>query len=125
MGQPKSPLDSFPYQRDPRSQPIGTAIDDGNYVYVQDVSGTIYVLPDGSHMHPKVLGNASPAMYAGDLRINVKRIADVTNLSGTFQFDDPQGLLAVANQLEAEGFVIEDGAVRFFPIDGSWPYILR
>jgi hypothetical protein len=125
MGRPKSPLDRFPYPRDPRSQALVTAIEDGNYVYVQDVDGTIYVLPDGSHMHPKVLGNASPALYAGDLRIEMKRIADVTNLSGAFQFDDPIGLLSVAMQLAAIGFDVEEGAVRFFPMDGSPPYILR
>jgi len=67
----------------------------------------------------------APAIYAGDMRINRGRIADVTNLSGTFQFDDPQGLLSVATQLEALGFVVEDGAVRFFPIDGSPPCILK
>ena len=43
----------------------------------------------------------------------------MTNLSGTFQFDDPQGLLALATQLEVLGFVIEHAAVRFFPMDGS------
>jgi len=125
MGQPKAPLDSFPYQRDSRSKALATIIEDGLYVYVQDINGTIYVLPDGSHLHPKVLGNIAPAIYAGDMRINKGRIADVTNLSGTFQFDDPQGLLSVATQLEALGFVVEDGAVRFFPIDGSPPCILK
>jgi hypothetical protein len=67
----------------------------------------------------------SPAIYAGDMRIKNGRIADVTNLSGTFQFDDPQGLLSVATQLEVLGFIVEDGAVRFFPVDGSTPYVLK
>jgi len=125
MGQPKTPLDSFPYERDPRSKALATNVGDGVYVYVQDVDGTIYVLPDGSHLHPKVLGNASPAIFAGDLRIEKGRIAEVTNLSGTFQFDDPQGLLSVATQLEVLGFIVADGAVRFFPMDGSLPCILR
>ncbi len=125
MGQPKAPLDSFPHKRDSRSRAIATSISDGIYVYVQDVDGTIYVLPDGSHLYPKVLGNASSASYAGDLRIKKGRIADVTNLSGTFQFDDPQGLLSVATQLEVLGFVIEHEAVRFFPMDGSSPSVLR
>jgi hypothetical protein len=125
MGQPKSPLDDFPYERDSRSKALTTIVEDGLYFYVQDVDGTIHVLPDGSHMHPKVLGNASPAIYAGDLRIENGRIADVTNLSGTFQFDEPRGLLELATQLSALGFVIEEGAVRFFPMDGSRPFILR
>lgn len=125
MGPPKAPLDSFPYKRDSRSKALATIVEDGVYVYAQDVDGTIYVLPDGSHLHPKVLGNMSPAIYAGDMRVNKGRIADVTNLSGTFQFDDPRGLLSVAIQLEALGFVVEDGAVRFFPMDGSSPCILK
>ena len=125
MCRQKSPLDSFPYQRDPRSQALSADIEDGNYVYVQDVDGTIFVLPDESHVHPKVLGNGSSALYAGDLRVKNKRIVDVTNLSGTFQFDDPQGLLSVANQLAVLGFSVEQGAVRLFPMDGSPPYILK
>jgi hypothetical protein len=100
-------------------------MDDGVYVYVQDVDGVIYVLPDEGHLHPKVLGNGAPALYAGDLRIDGGRIRDVTNLSGTFQFDEPQGLLAVALELEALGFVVESAAVRFFPMDGSPPCILK
>ncbi|HLN33339.1 MAG TPA: hypothetical protein VK395_36765 [Gemmataceae bacterium] len=125
MCRPKSPLDSFPYERDPRSRALGAGVEDGNYIYVQDIDGTIYILPDESHMHPKVLGNASPAIYAGDLRVERRRIVDVTNLSGTFQFDDPHGLLSVATQLAVLGFIINEGAVRFFPMDGSPPCILR
>ena len=117
MCPPKLPLDLFPYQRDPRSQPLTVATEDGNYVYTQDLDGTIFVLPDGSHVHPKVLGNASPAIYAGDLQIKMGLIVDLTNLSGTFQFDDPQGLFRVALQIELLGIVIADGAVRFFPMD--------
>jgi hypothetical protein len=94
-------------------------------VYVQDVDGRVYVLPDGSHMHPRVLGNASPAIYAGDIRIEDGRVADVTNLSGSFQFDDPAGLLELARHIELLGLVIENAAVRFFPMDGSAPRILR
>lgn len=122
---PKSPLDGFAYDRDARSQPIAVGFADGIYVYVQDVRGVIWIVPDGSHLHPKVLGNAEPALYAGDLRIEVGRIVDVTNLSGTFQFNDAEGLLLVATRLTELGFEIIEGAVRFFPMDGSNPYILR
>jgi hypothetical protein len=125
MSFPKSPLDLFPYLRDPRSQPITTDIDDGVYVYVQDVQGVIHVLPDGPHHHPKVLGNVEPALYAGDLRIEFGKIVDITNLSGTFQFDDPDGLVAVAEQLFDQGFAFAEDAIRFFPNDGSSPLILN
>lgn len=66
-----------------------------------------------------------PATYAGDLNIlNILNIMngavkEVTNCSGTFQFDDRDGLRAVAQQLTELGFVVLDGAIRFFPADGG------
>jgi hypothetical protein len=121
----KSPLDTFPYPQDPRSQPLIPGLADGGYAYVQDTNGIIIGVPDEPHVHPKILGGCRPAMYAGDLTIRDGKIADVTNLSGTFQFDDEAGLLAVADQLRHQGFVIEVGAVRIFPSDGSRPVILE
>jgi hypothetical protein len=121
----KAPLDLTPYPRDSRSQPIGPNLPDGGYVYVQDLSGTIYVLPDAPHMHPKVLGGAKPALYAGDLTIRNGRVWDLTNLSGTFQFEDEAGLLSVAREFRRQGIPVEPGAVRFFPPDGSPPVTLE
>ena len=121
----KAPLDTTPYPRDPRSTPIGAGIADGGYVYVQDANGIVYVLPDGPHLHPKVLGGVQPAAYAGDLTIQGGKIWDLTNLSGTFQFDDEDGLRAVAQQIRLQGIEVEPGAVRFFPPDGSRPVILE
>lgn len=92
---------------------------------MQDQTGIIWVLPDGPHRHPRVLGGGKPARYAGDLVIKHGRIGDVTNLSGTFQFDDPDGLLLIADELEQLGFVVKSDAVRFFPQDGSLPRVLR
>ncbi len=89
MQMSKKPLDTSPYEPDPDSRPIAFGLADGSYVYVQDTEGSIYCLPDGPHRHPKVLGNARSADYAGDLTIVAGRIKDLTNLSGTFQFDDP------------------------------------
>ncbi|MEZ6125824.1 MAG: hypothetical protein R3C49_22080 [Planctomycetaceae bacterium] len=122
----KSPLDSRRYDPDPRSREIEPGIADGVYVFVQDENGSIFVLPDGAHLHPKVLGGAQPAMYAGDLTIERGRVQDLTNLSGTFQFSDAEGLLAVASALELKGFRIMPGAVRLFShVDSSWPVVLR
>lgn len=122
----KRPLDSRPHIRDPRSCEFVPGIADGVYVFVQDESGAIFVLPDGAHRHPKVLGGARPAMYAGDLTVERGRIRDLTNLSGTFQFSDAEGLLAVATALERKGFWIMPGAVRLFShVDSSWPVVLR
>jgi hypothetical protein len=94
-------------------------------VYVRDANGTVHVAPDGPHMHPKVLGGAQPACYAGDLTIENGAVADLTNLAGTFQFKSRAGLLDVAKQLECQGLSIKPGAVRFFPPDGSRPVTLR
>jgi hypothetical protein len=121
----KWPLDKTPYPKDPRSTPISGSTPDGGYVYVQDPSGIIHVVPDGPHLHPKVLGGGQPAAYAGDLTIQGGKVTDVTNLSGTFEFDSEEGLKAVAGQLRQQGLVVEVGAVRFFPPNGSRPVILE
>ena len=117
-------LDPTPYPRDPRSQSLGRPTEDGDYVYVRDELGTVLVVPDGPHLHPKVLGDAKSAMYAGDLTIQGGTVTDLTNLSGTFEFDDEEGLVAVAEQIRVQGLSVDAGAVRFFPPDGSRPIIL-
>jgi hypothetical protein len=119
------PLDPFAYPADPRSQIANPALSDGLYAYVQDLNGRVWVLPDQPHIHPKILGLGQPAMYAGDLRIEGAEVVDVTNLSGTFQCDEPAGLLAVADQLVRHGLRIRPRATRFFPADGSPPWVLR
>jgi hypothetical protein len=121
----KLPQDSFPYLQDPRSQPITPGSPDGGYAYVRDVNGLVLVLPDGPHLHPTILGGGKPALYAGDLTLQGGMVIDVTNLSGTFQFDDEDGLRQVAEQLHQQGLSVEAGAVRFFPPDGSSPVILE
>jgi len=55
----KSPLDPTPYPADPRTRPAAPDLADGGYVYVRDTNGVVHVLPDGPHLHPKVLGGAS------------------------------------------------------------------
>jgi hypothetical protein len=121
----KAPLDKTRHPQDPRSAPLASGVPDGLYVYVQDVQGIVYVLPDGPHIHPKVLGNAQPALYAGDLTIENGKVTDLTNLSGTFQFADETGLCSVAAQIRNQGLTVQVGAVRFFPADGSPPLILE
>jgi len=121
----KAPQDHFPYPRDPRSQPLDPGLPDGGYVYVRDATGVIRCLPDGPHLHPMVLGGGASALYVGDLTLRGAKVFDVTNLSGTFQFDDEAGLRDVAIQIRRQGLALELGAVRFFPPDGSSPVILR
>ncbi len=115
------PLDPFPYAQDKHTCRIHHGLPDGLYVYVQDLNGDIWVAPDAAHQHPKVLGGAQAVLYAGDLTIEQGHIADLTNLSGTFQYDSETGLLAVWAILVQQGWEIETGGVRFFPADGGRP----
>ena len=122
----KYPLDDRKYERDVRSRAITSQLPDGAYVFVRDVDGTVYVLPDGPHQHPKVLGSGKPALYAGDFSKRGNIVTDLTNLSGTFQFDDATGLLSVATALEEIGLAIQTGAVRLFShTSGNRAEILR
>jgi hypothetical protein len=120
----RQPLDALPYEQDPASKPIGADTGDGLYVYVQDENGVVWVLADGPHLHPRVLGHARPAKYAGDLTVAQGKIKDVTNLSGMFGFSEEDGLREVAEQLRKQGVDVDPGAVRFFPADGSPPMVL-
>jgi hypothetical protein len=120
----KHPLDPKPYRQDSRSRELTVEVSDGGYVYVLDLQGVIHALPDGPHLHPKILGNAQPVEYAGDLTIRDGRISDVTNLSGTFACDDREGLRNVVDELRRLEFEINEGAVRYFPPDGSRPVVV-
>ena len=66
----KFPQDRFPYPQDPRSQLLGPNTPDGGYVYVQDTHGPVLGVPDGPHLHPRILGGGMPANYAGDLTLD-------------------------------------------------------
>jgi hypothetical protein len=76
-------------------------------------------------MHPKVLGGSKPATFAGDLTVRGGKVVDLTNLSGTFEFDDEAGQREVAAEIRKQGLAIEVGAVRFLPADGSAPVVLE
>jgi hypothetical protein len=52
-------------------------------------------------------------------------VVDLTNLSGTFRFDDADGLRGVAEAMRQQGLVVDRGAVRLFPADGSRPVTLE
>jgi hypothetical protein len=64
-------------------------------------------------------------MYAGDMTIRGGRVVDLTNLSGTFEFDNEDGLRDVAAEIRRQGLQVEVNAVRFFPADGSPPVVLQ
>jgi hypothetical protein len=74
---------------------------------------------------PRFSVGGQPAIYAGDLTVRGGKVVDLTNLSGTFEFDDEGGLREVAEEIRKQGPAIEVGAVRFFPADGSAPVVLE
>jgi hypothetical protein len=122
-GSPKSPADKFPYSRSVESCPLSGMTPVGKYVFVVDVADMIHVVPDGAHRHPVVLGNAEPALYAGEISIDVPGSVDeVTNLSGTFRFKSQKSLCCVASGLRQLGFSVGD--VVWYPPNGSSPVIL-
>ncbi len=118
------PFDATPYPADPDSVIADPAQPDRAYVYAQKTDGTIYIAPDRPHQHPKILGGAEAVRYAGDIRLQRGKLLDITNLSGTFRCDEPDGLLAAAQQFVQQGFVIKQNAIRFFPPNGGKPIIL-
>lgn len=110
----KQPLDPTPYRQHRLSRKVSPDLGDGNYVYVQSEDDEIWVLPDGPNRHPRILGNATPVKYAGDLRVENGTIVDITNLSGTFLCDEPDGLIEAAEISRQSGLKLADSAVRFF-----------
>lgn len=121
----KQPLDPTPYRQHRLSRRVSPDLTDGNYVYVQSEDDELWVLPDGPHRHPRILGYAKPVKYAGDLRVENGTIVDITNLSGTFLCDEPDGLIEAAELFRQSGLKLADSAVRFFPPDGSRPCVLQ
>jgi hypothetical protein len=80
------PLDLERYRRHNESVPFSPQLAAGVYVFVQDCAGTVWVLPDGRHRHPRVLGGVRPAVAAGELTVGENgEILSINNLSGTFR----------------------------------------
>lgn len=62
----RRPRDRFPYPRHPETQACTLALEAGEYVYVQDADGYLWVAPNAPHQHPKILGGAQPVATAGN-----------------------------------------------------------
>ena len=50
------PLDKRRYPQSPDSTVFSNTTADGKYVYVLDENNVLHIAPEGSHMHPRVLG---------------------------------------------------------------------
>jgi hypothetical protein len=114
----RPPLDPFPYGRHPESRPFSPDLEPGQYVFVQDAAGIVFVLMETEgHLHPKVLGGGAPAAAAGGLKLASQGvIVEIDNFSGTFQFG-PEILPQVREALTRQGGTVADGAERPFSYD--------
>jgi hypothetical protein len=111
-----TPRDLDRYRRHERSVPFSASLPAGVYVYVQDCAGTVWVAPDGQHMHPRVLGGARPAVSAGELTLGGNgEVLSINNLSGTFQCA-PDCLLVVVGGIIAQGGKIVAGAISRYEV---------
>jgi len=80
-----------------------------------DETEAIFVVPDGPHRHPEVLGQGEGALYAGGIKLDpMGRVTELNNLSGTFQFHSPAGLECLLEKLAANGVVIDREVVDFY-----------
>ncbi len=101
------PMDLRKYKKDAASVLFSPDIEPGQYVFVQDVAGRIWVLPDRPHGHPFVLGRAQPVVAAGELLVAEKgRVESINNYSGTFACQADCLLTAVG------GLIMQGARVR-------------
>jgi hypothetical protein len=90
----------------------------GDYVFVQDVFGVVYVLRQDQqpgHAHHVILGRARPALSAGELILGEGgAILEIDNLSGTFQCA-PDSLFVAIGGLVRQGPIFNrDTRIREF-----------
>jgi hypothetical protein len=97
-------LDVNRYRRHNDSVRFSPQVPPGAYVYVQDCAGVVWLLTDGFHQHPRVLGGRRPAVAAGELTVgDAGEIFAINNASGTFQ-------CAADSLLTAVGGLVQQGA---------------
>lgn len=91
-------------RRHSESVPFSPQVPAGAYVYVQDCAGVVWVLPDGVHQHPHVLGGRRPAVAAGELTLGIDgEVLSINNISGTYR-------CATDCLLAAVGALVKQGA---------------
>jgi len=93
------------------------SVEPGEYVYVQDVHGTVFIADNGPGMHPQTLGGGQPALSAGTVKVDADgRITEITNQSGHFQFTD-QVLPGAREAMERQGMDVVDGPDLYKRVD--------
>ncbi|MCA8982949.1 MAG: hypothetical protein KDA76_04245 [Planctomycetaceae bacterium] len=102
------------YPKSPHSKPVTSSTTPGEYVFVQDADGVVYVVPQASHAHPTVLGGGQPAAAAGEITIGPNGVVtEINNISGTFQHD-ASVLPGVQKALEQAGLKVAPDAIKPF-----------
>jgi len=110
------PADLFRYAQHSTSQVLGAGVEDGTYVFVQDVRGVVHIAQNGPHMHPQVLGNATAVASAGEITIQNGVVVEINNLSGTFK-PAAATLNGVQQAIQSQGLTVAPGAIQPF----VWP----
>jgi RHS repeat-associated protein len=105
------PLDPRKYKPSKDSAVFSNKTPDGKYVYVLDEAGVIHIAPEGSHMHPKILGGGQRVNGAGGFEVKNGQIVDIDNMSGTFR-PHPDTLGAVEQAITAQGGKISPSVKR-------------
>ncbi|NLE38417.1 MAG: RHS repeat-associated core domain-containing protein, partial [Pirellulaceae bacterium] len=110
----KPPLVGQGVPKNPASVPLGPKVKPGTYVYVQDGSGVVHVVPNGQHLHPTVLGGGQPGAAAGELVVGRGGVVtEINNISYTFQFGQ-EVLPGVRDAVLRQGFRVAPDAIKPF-----------
>ena len=100
--------------RSPLSTRLSPSLEPGTYVYAQDASGVVRVVPQAAGAHPTVLGAGQPAAAAGEITIGSNGVVtEINNISGTFQHG-ANVLPAVQRAAENQGLKVAPGALKPF-----------
>lgn len=108
------------HRRHQESRRLSRDLPPGEYVFVQDVFGVVYVLRQDQqpgHAHHVVLGRARPAASAGELIVGDGGvILEINNISGTFQCAPDSLLTAIGGLVRQGGIFNNDTQIREFSL---------
>ena len=105
------PLDLTKYAPLESTKLLGPGVEDGTYAFVQDIRGKVWIADNGMHVHPQILGNATPVASAGEITVKDGVVTMINNESGTFT-PAASTLNRVQGAAEAQGMVVNPGAIQ-------------